>query len=297
MMRFFSSMAIVALFGMCLCGLGVFGMPGAVAADAGKAVTAVLRLPSGFVRLEDLAPGVVIDMRYATARNFTGDVVPGYRANSCILAKPVAQALARVQSHVRAQGYGLKVYDCYRPHRSVQAFVRWASGGAGGKATKYYYPRIARQRIIPLGYIAERSSHSFGTAVDLTLVRLTGNELPKTGSAPVADQAAQSADSKRSQEAGSSCIITPAPRPAADGGQTGNDRAGTGSEIDMGTRWDCFDVMSHTRNSSISELAQANRKRLLQAMSAEGFRNYSREWWHFSMSMKAYRRGHDFVVE
>lgn len=208
-------------------------------------------------------------MRYATTHNFTGRPVPGYRANRCILAAPVARALARVQAAVARDGLTLKVYDCYRPTQAVAAFMRWAQRDGG--ATKYYYPRIARQRIIPLGYIARRSSHSRGTAIDLTLVRRT----PGTGPSP--------ANPPQARRRGSSCISpTPEPAPAS---------------LDMGTSWDCFDVKSHTYHRRLTREAWANRRRLLRAMNAQGFRNYKREWWHFSMSLRQFTRLRSFPVE
>lgn len=225
----------------------------------------VAKLPRGFVDLARIAPGIRIEMRYATVWNFTGRKVRGYRANRCILARPVAQALARVQSSVRAQGYDLKVFDCYRPARAVRSFVQWAQGKQGGRATKYYYPRIARNRIIPLGYVARRSSHSRGTAIDLTLVR-AGSQAAPAAAGP--------------GRAAASCIA-----------------GGSSSGLDMGTAWDCFDVLSHTYHKGISTTAWNNRRRLLRAMQAEGFRNYKREWWHFSMPLRRYTRLHDFPVE
>ena len=225
-------------------------------------------LPRGFVDLARIAPAIRIEMRYATAQNFTGRKVRGYRANRCILARPVALALARVQLAVRAQGYDLKVFDCYRPARAVDAFVQWAEGSRSGNTTKFYYPRISRKRIIPLGFVARRSSHSRGTAIDLTLVRASPD-----GSRPLTS-------SVQRDRAATSCI---------DGSTT--------SELDMGTSWDCFDVLSHTYHKGISATAKANRKRLLRAMRAEGFRNYKREWWHFSMSLRRYTRLRDFPIE
>lgn len=228
------------------------------------------KLPRGFVYLDNLAPDIISDMRYATASNFTGQRVPGYRSNRCILAGPVARAIARVQKSVRQAGYTLKVYDCYRPTRSVRAFFRWAQGRFG-KPNKAYYPRIARNRIIPLGYIAKRSSHSRGTAVDLTLVKL--DEVAATRPATNTNNAANN----------TTCIN---PKPEA-----------PPASIDMGTSWDCFDKLSHTHHASIAKTPRANRRLLLRAMNAQGFRNYKREWWHYSMSLQQFKRGHDFPVE
>ena len=235
-------------------------LAGALAQAADK------KLPRGFVYLDSLAPDIISEMRYATPSNFTGRRVPGYRANRCILARPVARALARVQKSAKSAGYTLKVYDCYRPTRSVRAFFRWAQGRFGSP-NKAYYPRIARNRVIPLGYIARRSSHSRGTAVDLTLVKLN-----KTNATP----RASSRDS-------TSCTN---PKPEA-----------SPASIDMGTSWDCFDELSHTRHGSITKTARANRQRLMRAMHAQGFRNYKREWWHYSMSLQRFKRGHNFPIE
>ena len=256
--------------------LGAATMFGAATpAGAGK-------LPNGFVYLGDVAPGIVEDMRYATSNNFTGRPVPGYLAGRCILAKPVAAALARVQARVARQGYAIKVYDCYRPVRAVKAFVRWARSGAdGGAATKSYYPRIARSRIMALGYIAGRSSHSRGTAVDVTLVRAGAADAARRAPTAKLDVRPPARSALRSA---ATCIADEAAR-APD------------SSIDMGTAWDCFDVKSHTYHLGISRAAAANRRRLLGAMSAEGFRNYKREWWHFSLALKGYRRAHTFPVD
>ena len=82
--------------------------------------------PGAFVSLADVDPSIVVEMRYLTPHNFIGRRIPGYRENVCLLTRPAAEALKRVQAAVRAQGYTLKVYDCYRPQRSVDAFVKWA---------------------------------------------------------------------------------------------------------------------------------------------------------------------------
>lgn len=253
--------------------LAVFGLAIAPAAFAQNG--AGLKLPRGFVYLSNLAPDIIEDMRYATARNFVGRRVPGYRANRCILALPVARALARVQRTLRTDGYSLKVYDCYRPARAVQAFVKWAARSKDGRRTKYYYPRINRSQIIPLGYVAERSSHSLGTAIDLTLVR---SPRPKTG------KRSKRLSSTSTTRSPASCI---APK---------FDRL-PDTSIDMGTSWDCFDVLSHTRHRAVPPNSMANRRRLLSAMQSQGFRNYSREWWHFSMRVRGFYRIHDFPVK
>lgn len=127
--------------------------------------------PPGFADLRAIDPTIRQDIRYATANNFTRSVVPGYVAPACILAEPVAKALAEVQAALKPQQLGLQVFDCYRPARAVKFFVAWAS--EKGKPDPEYYPEVARNRLIAKGYIAARSGHSSGGSIDLTLGKLT----------------------------------------------------------------------------------------------------------------------------
>jgi D-alanyl-D-alanine dipeptidase len=227
------------------------------------------RLAPGFVHLSAVAPEIRQDIRYFGADNFTGRRVPGYEAGECILARPVAEALGRVQARLERDGFGLLVFDCYRPVRAVQGFMAWASGQAG-VGNRAYFPRISRARIIPLGYVARRSSHSRGISVDLTLVRLPGGaKTPVTGSAPV--------------KKGATCLEAARFNRSAD-------------EVDMGTAFDCFDVKSHTASKAVGGVQRASRKRLVDAMAREGFQNYAREWWHFSMPLEGYGKARDFPV-
>lgn len=124
---------------------------------------------AGMLDVATLAPGFSLDMRYAGSDNFTGRPVPGYDAPRCYLLAPVAQALARVQRTLQAQGHALRLYDCYRPVRSVQSFVAWAHDPADQQAKARYYPNIDKSRLLD-GYIAEHSGHSRGATVDLGLL-------------------------------------------------------------------------------------------------------------------------------
>jgi D-alanyl-D-alanine dipeptidase len=100
-----------------------------------------------------------VDARYATPNNFTGKPLPGYEAPRALLRKEAAAALARVQTRLRSEGLGLLVYDGYRPVRATLAMVDWAK-------------RTGREDLLHQGYIARRSRHNLGLAVDLTLVEL-----------------------------------------------------------------------------------------------------------------------------
>ena len=117
-----------------------------------------------------VVPGLQQDIRYASANNFVGAPVTGYEAPKCMLLSPVAQALARVQQDVQRDGLSLKVFDCYRPVRAVQHFVRWARDPADQRTKPAYYPNLEKATLLD-GYIAETSGHSRGATLDLTLVR------------------------------------------------------------------------------------------------------------------------------
>ena len=112
-----------------------------------------------------LDPSILVEMRYATSNNFTGAPLPGYLANRAFLRREAAVALSRVESDLRAQRLGLKVFDAYRPVRATLAMVDWTQ-------------RVNRPDLLKDGYIASRSRHNLGLAIDLTLIDLdTGREL------------------------------------------------------------------------------------------------------------------------
>ena len=112
-----------------------------------------------------LDPSIVVDLRYATANNFTGAPLPGYLANRAFMRREAAAALARVERDLRPQGLGVKVFDAYRPVRATLAMVDWTQ-------------RVNRPDLLTDGYIASRSRHNLGLAIDLTLIDIaTGKEL------------------------------------------------------------------------------------------------------------------------
>ena len=115
--------------------------------------------------VRSLDPTIVVDLRYATSNNFTGVSLPGYLANHAYLRREAASALSRVQRDLRSQGLGLKIFDAYRPVRATLAMVDWTE-------------RVNRPDLLKDGYIASRSRHNLGLAIDLTLIDLSsGKEL------------------------------------------------------------------------------------------------------------------------
>jgi D-alanyl-D-alanine dipeptidase len=136
------------------------------------------QVPAGFVDAAAVVHGLVVDMRYFGEDNFVGARIDGYDAPRCLLARPAAVALAKVQRDLVPQGLGLKVFDCYRPTRAVAHFVRWARDVKDLKRKADFYPDVDKRDLFRLGYIAPRSGHSRGSTVDLTLVRLGQGQAP-----------------------------------------------------------------------------------------------------------------------
>jgi D-alanyl-D-alanine dipeptidase len=127
--------------------------------------------PPVLVDATRLAPGLALDLRYARSDNFVGARIDGYDAARCLLSEPAARALALVQADLASDGLGLVVFDCYRPQRAVDHFVRWAQAPADPAATARHHPRVAKQALFAEGYVAARSGHSRASTVDVGLVR------------------------------------------------------------------------------------------------------------------------------
>lgn len=209
-------------------------------------------LPPGFVYLRDVAPAIQQDMRYATANNFTGQPLSGYNAPECVLRREAALALAQVEADLAKTNLSLKVYDCYRPARAARAMLAWAYDRKNDGAPRFY-PAMRKESLFSMGYIAAYSAHSGGNTVDLTVV-------PAGSAVPAFDTNASYGP----------CT---APSPLS--------RAPDNS-LDMGTGFDCFDPKSHTRSGAITAEQRRNRQLVLAAMARHGFKNYFREWWHFT---------------
>lgn len=136
-------------------------------------------IPPGFVSLSDLCPQIKIEANYSTPLNFTGGVVPGYKSRKAYLATAPAKALCKVQKEALKAGLTIKVFDGYRPVKAVDHFQIWAKRDEDNfRIKELFYPRYSRLELFEMGFIAKRSTHSRGSAIDLTLNDLkTGLDL------------------------------------------------------------------------------------------------------------------------
>ena len=134
-------------------------------------------IPKEFLYLEEYISHIEIDLKYFTNNNFIGSKINGYKSNKCIITKDAANALKHVQNDLKHFGYGIKIFDAYRPQRAVDHFVKWAKN-SNRKMKSIHYPNINKKQLFKEGYIASRSGHSRGSTVDLTIIELNnGQEL------------------------------------------------------------------------------------------------------------------------
>jgi D-alanyl-D-alanine dipeptidase len=237
---------------------------------AAAAPAAAQERPRGFVELDNVDPTILHDMRYLTRHNFMGRRVDGYRDPVCILQRRAARALSKAQDALRPKGLSLKVYDCYRPQRAVDQFVRWAANPADDKMKREFYPHVDKSRLFDDGYIASRSGHSRGSTVDLTLVRLPAAHQPRW----------------TRKRFGLVPCYAPRRKRYPD------------NSVNMGTAYDCFDPRAHTLAPRITGRPRRNRLLLKRTMEAAGFEDYANEWWHFTIAGERYPdRYFDFPVQ
>lgn len=211
----------------------------------------------GFVYLHEVDPTVLVSLRYYSNENFVGRRVDGYKKPVVILTKQAAEALKKAHHEFKKDGYELVIYDAYRPQQAVDNFMRWSLDITDQSKKLQYYPRVNKADVFKLGYVAERSGHSRGSTVDLTIIK-KGKKLHEVK------------ESKRKLVDGFTITFL-------DDGT-----------VDMGSSFDLFDVASHFENEVIAANYKKLRTYLKEVMEKHGFKNYAEEWWHFTLKNEPY---------
>ena len=225
-------------------------------------------IPEGFVEIREIIPDVILDLRYLTNHNFLGVPVDGYRTEKCYITKAAADSLAKVQEELRKFNLSLKIYDAYRPQRAVDHFVRWAKDLSDTLTKKEFYPTVDKSRLFVDGYIAEKSGHSRGSTIDLTIVPIP---LPYQPEFDINNQC--------------ECFES-------------TEKRFKDNSIDMGTGFDCFHSLSHTENINLTPQQRANRLLLKSLMNKYDFKNLAEEWWHFTLRNEPYPSTYfDFIIK
>ncbi|SDS69695.1 D-Ala-D-Ala dipeptidase VanX [Microlunatus soli] len=135
-----------------------------------------------FVFVDDFVAGIRWDAKYATWDNFTGRPVDGYGVNRIVGTRALCAALEWAREDAASLGYGLLLWDGYRPQRAVDRFLHWSEQAEDGRTKTRHYPNIDRAEMVAQGYVATKSGHSRGSTVDLTLFHLDTGELVSMGS-------------------------------------------------------------------------------------------------------------------
>lgn len=240
----------------------------------GFALAAQSEVPAEFVDLREIDPSIQIEMRYTTEWNFLGRTVDGYEANICYLTRDTANALMKVQKDVAAKGYSLLVFDCYRPTRAVDDFLKWLKDPQDQKMKAVFYTEEQKDQLVKRGYLASRSGHSRGSTVDLTLVKQSA--LSATKENPLVT-------TLKFREELKDC------RDTAEIDKTG--------QLDMGTSYDCFSRQSGSKAVGLTKKQRQNRGVLKRAMEKQGFEGYRKEWWHFTLKKETFKdRYFNFTV-
>lgn len=204
---------------------------------------------SNFVNITDVVPDVILEIRYYGTYNFVGSRIDGYEEPTALLTKQAAKALKAVSDDVMKRGYRLKIYDAYRPQKGVDHFVRWASNLNATEMKDYFYPDLDKKVLFEQEYIYERSGHTRGSTIDLTLFDMkTEKELDMGGTFD---------------------WFGPESHPDFCGNPETGKYTGDNSKSPKGR--------------SITAQQFANRMILRNAMLRHGFKPLDTEWWHFTL--------------
>lgn len=141
----------------------------------------MVTMDGDFAFVDEFVSGIRWDAKYATWDNFTGRPVDGYVANRIVGTRALCAALKEVRDEAASRGFGLLLWDGYRPQRAVDCFLRWSRQPEDGHTKPKHYPNIDRTEMFAKGYVAEESGHSRGSTVDLTLYHLDTGDLAAMG--------------------------------------------------------------------------------------------------------------------
>jgi len=129
---------------------------------------------SGFVPIYTVIDDAAYDIRYYSSNNFTGNQINGYKAPIAYMTKEGADALAAAAQDLREQGYRLLIWDTYRPQKAVDNFVEWINNPKDD-GDKSFYPTLKKSDLLKGQYIMEKSGHTRGSTVDLTIIKKDGS--------------------------------------------------------------------------------------------------------------------------
>ena len=207
-----------------------------------------------FVEIAEMIPDAILEIRYHTTYNFVGARIDGYEQPTALLTREAAEALLAVSDDLKKQGYRIKIFDAYRPQCAVDHFVRWAADITDTLMKPYFYPDLDKSVLFEQEYIMEKSGHTRGSTVDLTLFDMTTEREVDMG--------------------GTFDWFGPESHPDFCGDPDAAVFNGDNHESPAGR--------------SITAEQFANRMILREAMVRHGFKALDSEWWHFTLKDEPY---------
>ena len=204
---------------------------------------------SQFVMLTDAVPDAILEIRYFGTYNFVGQRIDGYEEPTALLTRQAADSLRAMSDDVVRLGYRLKIYDAYRPQKAVDHFMRWAADIPDTLMKRYFYPDLDKSVLFPQEYICEKSGHSRGSTLDLTLFDM--------------------ATEKELDMGGTFDWFGPESHPDFCGNPETGEYTGDNHKSPAGR--------------SITAEQFQHRMILRQAMLRHGFKPFDTEWWHFTL--------------
>ncbi len=233
-----------------LLGLAALNFPSYAAINVDK-------MPGNFVKLSSIAPTIIQSQRYATSENFLGRPMIDYHHTGVLCTRSLALALKKVNAAMNKKGYGLVVYDAYRPQQTVDSFIAWSKTKDDQAGKSKYYPTIPKNKLFELGYLLAKSGHTRGSTVDLTIIPLSKKLKPITVKS-------------RTLKNGEVIPFL-------------NDNT-----VDMGSSFDLFHTVSHHDTTLITPEQARMRDFLYKTMLANGFVGLPEEWWHYTLVGEPY---------
>jgi len=205
---------------------------------------------SQFVNITDVVPDVILEIRYFSTYNFVGTRIDGYLEPTALLTRQAADSLKKISDDLMLKGYRLKIYDAYRPQCAVDHFVRWSKDVPDVRMKQYFYPDLDKSVLFKQDYIMEKSGHTRGSTLDLTLFDMrTEKEVDMGGTF---------------------------------------DWFGPESHPDFGgnplTATFTGDCSKSPAGRTITPEQFQNRMILRNAMLSHGFKALDSEWWHFTLA-------------
>lgn len=135
---------------------------------------------SDFAPVYTVIDDAVYDIRYYSSNNFTGGRINGYYAPIAYMTKESLKALSTAAEDLRKQGYRLLIWDTYRPQKAVYNFVEWINDPQN-VGDKSFYLALKKSDLLKGQYIMEKSGHTRGSTIDLTLIKKDGSYVDMGG--------------------------------------------------------------------------------------------------------------------